>query len=81
MTDQATLLREYARALDKANSPYALRNAEARFWGKRGGAIDNAMLSPMAELLKSHTARVTGFGSPALCDQALQAALRSIVGQ
>lgn len=78
MSQAANLLRAYAKALDEAKTPHALRNAEARFWGKRGGAVDSGVLSPMADILKAHTARVLGASSPAACDRALSDAIRSL---
>lgn len=78
MTDQATLLREYARAIDGARHISQLVEYECGFLSRKDlDEVPDKWLPVRA----AHRDRIAGRGSPALCDQALQTALRSIVGQ
>lgn len=81
MTDQATLLRRYHMALSESRTDATLRRLDATFWVDHMPVDFPSPPASFESVFTAHRERIAGRGSPALCDQALQTALRSIVGQ
>lgn len=78
MTDQAALLRGYARAIDGARNTRQLIDYECVFLDRKGL---NEVPDKWLPVRAAHRERIAGRGSPALCDEALNAALKEIAGQ
>jgi hypothetical protein len=76
--DAANLLRSYARTLDDAREMTALVEAHKAFLRAKPRDLSSAEFDAMMPIWTAHKKRVRGDGSPALCDEALQTAIKDI---
>ncbi len=76
MTDPAALLREYHRALDDAKTPNQLAHCIAGFLERN--KIPLPAPAGFSTIGDAHRDRVNSRGSPALCDDALNKAIREV---
>jgi len=74
--DAINLLRAYHRALDDKRSVLSLRRAADRFWSAH--PLTDNIAAPASRIYAEHRVRVLGEGSPALCDEALRAAIKEM---
>ena len=74
--DALNLLRAYHRALDDKRSVLSLRRAADRFWSAH--PLTDNIAVPASRIYAEHCVRVFGEGSPTLCDEALQQAIKDL---
>lgn len=78
MTDQATLLRRYHAKLSEARTNDQLTNFHIDFMEREKVPVLPTPPAGIKAIRLAHRQRVAGEGSPALCDTALNEALREI---
>ena len=76
--DAATLLRAYHRKLDGAKTPWELAAFSVDFLDRHKVPVLPTPPAGIKAIRSAHRARVRGEGSPALCDAALQLALKEV---